>query len=655
MCGLVALLTPDTSFPMSILRDMRDRIAHRGPDDAGELIESTGQGVLGMGHRRLSIIDLSPLGHQPMEDMSGRYVIVFNGEIYNYIELREQLISKGYTFKSESDTEVLLAAYACWGEECLLKLNGMFAFALWDRSEKILFVARDRFGEKPLYYTSLPQGGIALASEAKALFAHPDVYPQINESVVSAFMNGITSYVDKEIFFKDIFRLPPAHCMTIDLEGNIQSIRRYWMPDYTNNYTRKSRASLAEEFRNRLEKSVAMRLRSDVKVGACLSGGLDSSTIVGLLKVLEEKDQATLGYTYSARFENDPTMSEGSYIDDMLGYKNIPSSSVNPHGRDIINESQRLHWHQEQPFLSASMYLEWCVTRDAKKHGTTVLLDGQGSDEVLAGYQHYFKNHQYDQIARGHWIDAALNTHLFNSRLQKEVARYDDGKRRIDVAVAHQMSDFLHLIGKAFLYHTRPLRRPSVNKWEGLPEAYPANTLRYTLAKGVMYDMLANNLHSADCNGMAHAVETRFPYLDYDLVEWCLRLPSDVLIKYGWQKHILRQAAKNIIPESIRWRVDKVGFAAPQDQWLRHDLKNWSAERLFEGPITTRPEYDHATIEKLWFSHQSGESDQSWELWRWISLNEWLSLFESGAWKKGLPEKSSTDKATQLTTARSYG
>lgn len=637
MCGFVTLITPNKNFPEKVLVSMRDRLVHRGPDDCGSLIEDVGTSLLAMGHRRLSILDLSPLGRQPMQDVTERYVIAYNGEIYNYIELKKELQSCGRIFKNDCDTEVLLNAFAQWGEECLLRLNGMFAFSIWDRKEKVLFVARDRLGEKPLYYTSLKSGGIAMASEAKALFAHPDISAEANDAVVNSFLQGQTSYVDENTFFTGIKRLPPAHAMLIDAQGNIQKKWRYWLPDYNRELPRQNEKDLIAEFKHRLQKSIKMRLRSDVGAGMCLSGGLDSSLITGMVKDLHDQGEVDLGRTYSARFDNDPTLSEGQYIDSMVEYKGLSPSFISPDPKQIIDDSALLHWHQEQPFLSASMYLEWCVVKRAKETGTKVLLHGQGSDEFLCGYQHHMVMHQLDQLDNGQWGALFLNTFLFNRRIQKEAKKYDAAERRINKDIAWGFPEifvnFLKMT-KHFLLRYQAIR-PNFDL-AGLPTNQQKHILKTALAMGVLYDMLANNLHSADCNGMAHSVETRFPYLDYELIDWCISLPIDMLVKLGWQKYILRKAAKGIIPEDIRWRVDKVGFAAPQDVWLRGPLKDWAHSMLFAGPIKNMAGYDKQFLEKKWSAHQSGESDVSWALWRWISMNQWLMLTQSGAWKNDL-------------------
>ena len=604
---------------------MRDRMLHRGPDAGGEWIERYEGGCIGLGHRRLSIIDLSPGGAQPMFSADERYVLTFNGEIYNYIELRCELEQKGCRFRSASDSEVLLQAYAYWGRDCLKKINGMFAFCIWDRTDRTLFCARDRFGEKPLYYAKTPGGGVIIASEIKAILAHPAIAARQNDEAVSDFLQGYADYASADTFFENILRFPASHCALINLKGEELDRHRFWTPDYTVDNPALMPEKGIEEFSELLARSLKMRLRSNVKVGACLSGGLDSSTIVGMLSELHKKGETELRHTYSARFDDDPTISEGDYIDAVQRHCGFDPISITPDGGQIALESQRLHWHQEQPFLSASMFLEWCVVRKARETGTTVLLDGQGADEILGGYLYHFEDMQKDLLSKGKLLSFYKNTKSFYDRIVDQNKNKDIYGRR----TGHKNFKRYHVIPRLIKnnYMTSKYRTEDIKN---------IGFFRASLKSGLLKDTLPNNLHSADSNGMAHSIETRFPYLDYDLVDWCLKMPNHLYIHNGWMKYILRMAAKDYIPEQVKWRVDKVGFAAPQDRWLRENLKEWAREKLFYGPVSKLGIFERKEVESLWKAHMSGEQDTSWKLWRYISLNEWLSLFENGMWKRGL-------------------
>jgi asparagine synthase (glutamine-hydrolysing) len=614
-----------------ILDAMRDRLAHRGPDGARSWMTETPRAVVGLGHRRLSIIDLTHAADQPMFDASGDLALVYNGEIYNYVELREELRAAGRTFATQSDTEVLIAAYERWGVACLARLNGMFAFALWDGRRRALFLARDRFGEKPLFYAPLAGGGYAFASEMKALFAHPGVQASPNESVVADYIGGNFYEDGEETMFEGVTRLPPAHAMLVGDDGAMRRRWRYWTPDYSPIEDGYDEEAAVERFRELLEQSVRMRLRSDVPVGTSLSGGLDSSTIVCLLAEARMQTPTLTQNTFSGRFDQmDPTLSEGLYIDLVVERAGVDAHGVTPTPLGLIEESERLHWHQEEPFLSASIYLQWCVMRIAHKHRTTVLLDGQGADELLAGYQFYFPAYQLDLVDRRRLGRLAYDTALFRRRLHQASRGYSDSLRRFNHNVA--------LGPRVLATSWRSRSSVAAGPYDvGVPEAVPGMRLRRQIAEALQYNSLPMLLRYADRNAMAFSRETRFPFLDHELVDWCVRLPDRAFIRDGWQKHILRRATRDILPPEIRLRADKVGYAAPLDLWLRGSLRDWAHERLFTGAIVDLDGYDRAGLEDLWHRHQGGENN-SWALWRWISLNEWFALMHSGAWRRGLTQ-----------------
>ena len=628
MCGFVAVIAPDGLAP-DVLDTMRDRLAHRGPDGARSWLTRRPQAVVGLGHRRLSIIDLTHAADQPMFDPSGDLALVYNGEIYNYVELRSELAAAGRIFSTQSDTEVLLAAYEQWGADCLPRLNGMFAFALWDGRRGELFLARDRFGEKPLFHSRLSGGGHAFASEMKALFAHPDIPLTPRESAVSSYVAG-TFYEDvPQTMFEGVERLMPAHAMIVGEDGAVRRHWRYWTPDYSPDAGPFDEAAAVERFRSLLERSVRMRLRSDVPVGTSLSGGLDSSTIVCLLAAERMETPTLTQNTFSGRFDDfDPTLSEGPYIDLVVDRTGVRGHSVTPTAFGLAEESERLHWHQEEPFLSASIFLQWCVMRLAHEHQTTVLLDGQGADELLAGYQFYFPAYQLDLVDRRQLGRLVYESLTFRRRLRHASRLYADSLRRFN----HDVSLGARDLAGAW----RRGRGLSHGPYEdGVPPARPGARLRRLIAEALQYNSLPMLLRYADRNAMAFSRETRFPFLDYQLVDWCVTLPDRAYVRGGWQKYILRKATGDILPSEIRWRADKVGYAAPLDLWLRGSLHDWGWERLFSGPIVELEGYDRTVLEDLWSRHQVGEN-HSWALWRWISLNEWFALIDSGVWRRGL-------------------
>lgn len=621
MCGFVSQVLSNSEIDKAILVAMRDNLIHRGPDAAGIWIE----GNVGFGQRRLSIIDLNAHSDQPFVSDDGRFVLNYNGEIYNYIELREELAAKGMKFRTSSDTEVLLKALMTWGEDALPKLNGMFAFTFWDCIEKTLLVARDRFGEKPLYYHTVPGYGFAAASEMKALLADPRVPDEIDERSIEAYQIS-QYYEDNELtFFAGIKRVMPASFMRVSGKGEILSMQRYWTPDYENIDQDMTRAEAVETFGALLEESVRKRLRSDVPVGSSLSGGLDSSAIVGNIAKLrrEGKSKATQN-TFSARFDEDPTISEGPFIDSAVAFNGVASHSVSPDPGTMLGEMRHLHWHQEEPFLSASIYLQWCVARLAKENDTTVLLDGQGADELLGGYQPYFRNHQMDMIDRGERLRSIVHTWRFSARLEKAAKGYKDSKRRFNAKTALTLPEVMAL----------QMKRPApygMPRYEiGVPPMQPGFRARRQMAEALQYNTLPQLLRYADRNSMAFSREARLPFLDNDLVDFTLRIPDKWLFEDAWQKYPLRESSVGKVPDEICWRADKVGYAAPLDLWIRASLKDWAYERLFNGKAAQLEHFDEPSIRKLWDEHQSGTANHSWAFWRWISLSEWFDMHDEG-------------------------
>lgn len=625
MCGIVALISPAVPIRDDLMIAMRDRLFHRGPDNGSNWVRN-GQRV-GLAHRRLSVIDTSHSADQPMATQDGALRIVFNGEIYNYLELQRELEQLGHLFRTRSDTEVLLAALREWGEESLLRLNGMFAFALWDERSRRMLVARDRFGEKPLFLGKGSFGTVVFASEMKAILVHPLLGCSLNDRAAERYGTGAWYEDDELTFFEGIERLPPAHAAWFREDGSEERRWRYWTPDYTQIDTEIKPREAVEQFAELMQRSINLRLRADVPVGSSLSGGLDSSMIVGLLS-RERSTSSFTQNTFSAIFPSDPTMSEDKEIEAVVSHTGVNSFLVTPDPLRLAEESALLHWHQEEPFLSASIYLQWCVARLALQKNTTVLLDGQGADELLAGYQFYFRQRQLDLLDQGRSALAMRETAKFNRRLRVASEQYEGSQRRFNASIAYSTDEL------------RALGRPSSPVMQypysvGTAPVQPGFRLRRTLSEALLYNSLPMLLRYADRNSMAFSREARLPYLDYDLVDFCLRLPDDFYVRNGWQKWVLREASGNTIPKKIRWRADKVGYAAPLDIWLRRELFDWGYERVMDSHLKGMPGYDTSAVQTLWDNHQKGSTNNSWALWRWISLAEWLSIYRAGWWRAG--------------------
>lgn len=567
MCGIAGLVSFQGSVERSLVKKMTDTIAHRGPDGEGCWISDDGQ--TGLGHRRLSIIDLSVAASQPMADLSERYVITFNGEIYNYLELRKELISSGVTFRTESDTEVLLALYIRHGEKCVDFIDGMFAFVIRDNKERSLFIARDRFGEKPLYYYK-DQKRFVFASEMKAIFA-ADVKKEYDPKRLHYYLS-YNLYQDPNdagsTFFRDIRQLEPGHFMTVNAEGIVKQTK-YWEVS-AEKQIQISEADAREKFDFLLRRSIERRLRSDVPVGSSLSGGLDSSTIVLLINKMKLPGQEQK--TFSARFKNFDR-DEGKYIDlilnsarDIRGFATWPDESA-------MEDLDRIWFHQEEPFGSASIVAQWAVMKLAKENNVTVLLDGQGADEILGGYRTFFSpllNRLY----------ANRDSRFEEERKALEGSRnfqYTAGTSTRMMLRYPRMFGTLSATKRLFVKPpAKTVQQPKYNpdfakqvkEWTHPLQGIYNDDVKKLQKRIFEQSGFSPLLRYADRNSMAFSRELRLPFLEHELVEFCISLPDHFKISNGWTKRLLRDTYAKLLPEDICWRKDKVGFEAPQSVWM---------------------------------------------------------------------------------------
>lgn len=572
---------------------MTDAIAHRGPDGEGAWINPSRNAALG--HRRLAIIDLSESGRQPMFYADKRFSITFNGEIYNYLELREDLEKRGFKFKSSSDTEVLLALFAEKGEKCLTELDGMFAFAIWDEQEQSLFAARDRFGEKPFYY-AIYGDAFYFASEMKALWA-AGVPRGVSNRMLYNYLTAGNMYNPHDLsqtFYEGIFKLKAAHYFFISPKELKIEQARYWNLDYKTVNQNISDDEAAEEFRFLFNESVKRRLRSDVPVGSSLSGGLDSSLVVCTIDRLNA-EKSVRQATFSARFPGF-VKDEGKYMQAVIGRTNAESHFVYPDDAGLVENLEKLFHHQEEPFGSASIYAQFCVMQLAKENNVTVLLDGQGADELLAGYHPYFEDYFRELAARDKetWrreqqafydtYGSKINGDGFN--LKETVRRFlpvalkdkaravrshlqkTNGSGFLDSGFQQEFSDF------SFSFPSRP---------HNLPESLYRSTTGGSLEELLRY---------ADRNSMAHSREVRLPFLYHRLAEFLFSLPSNFKIRNGATKYIMREAFKDILPAEIVNRTDKIGYEPPQKSWLANprivQMVDEAASLLTEAKILNK-------------------------------------------------------------------
>jgi len=622
MCGIVGYIGPAGILSKERFILMRDLLAHRGPDDAG--FWQSPNGDVKLGNRRLAILDLSPAGHQPMVDETSGLVITHNGEIYNYRELRADLEKRGYCFRSNSDTEVLLAAYKEWGPDCLRYLNGMFAFAVWDGRRQELFAARDRFGEKPFYYYHNPERAFFIfASEIKALLASGLISPKPNYKAIYRYLAHHEIDVGAETMFDDILALPPAHALKYSRTQGTLKIWCYWDLDPEAEIRLPNDTAYAEHFLELLTNAVRIRLRSDVPVGSSLSGGLDSSTIVCLIA---KELKGGIQKTFSARF-NDPRYDEGKYIQKVIEWTNVENYIVYPDPERLPEEIEALTWHQDQPFFSASVYAQWCVMRLAKEQGVTVLLDGQGGDETLAGYHLYFGPYFRDLFLRLHWI--ALTKFIYHYVREHGLAGLPI------IAFTFLPQSLRHPIRKL----VRPLavapeleRAGKSNTHPPLPYGF-RSALQAALYETLTRTMLPALLRYADRNSMAFSREVRLPFLDYRLVEFLFAIPNDQKLRGTTTKFVLRKAIRGLIPEEIRLRRDKLGFAPPEVAWMKGPLKAW-IEGIFRSPqFRQRGWLNPEVVNYVWQGFLAGNDKWGSLIWRWISLEIWARIFLDNAQK----------------------
>lgn len=596
MCGIAGVVSVNKRIDNALLKQMTEAVAHRGPDGDGHWLNKAEN--CGLGHRRLAIIDLSDCGKQPMFYADGRYTITYNGEIYNYLELREKLETRGYKFVSNSDTEVLLALYSDKKEKCLEDLDGMFAFAIWDEQEQILFAARDRFGEKPFYY-ALHENSFHFASEMKALWA-ANVPRTVDNRMLYNYLTNNNMYNPNDLsetFYEGIFKLKAAHYLIVKPNELKLSQTCYWKIDYQNINQDISETEAIAQFRELFEESVGRRLRSDVPVGSSLSGGLDSSLIVCTIDRLNRAKQIRQT-TFSARFPGF-AKDEGEFMQAVIDQTNVEPHFVYPDDTGLVENLERLFHHQEEPFGSASIYAQFCVMRLAKENNVTVLLDGQGADELLAGYHSYFEHYFHELKSQNKSVYQAeqqsfaqiygarnggnrLNLKGFVSKVLP--ASVKNGVRRVRHNLRNNSDPFLdrgfqkEYSAQSFAFQDQP------------------QSLAESLSRSAFNGSLEELLRYADRNSMAHSREVRLPFLHYKLVEFLFSLPANFKIRRGVTKYIMRRAFADSLPAEILNRTDKIGYEPPQKTWLENPQINQTvraaARSLTEKQILDKKAFD---------------------------------------------------------------
>lgn len=660
MCGIVGFLTAKNDFDPVRFAGANNMVRYRGPDDYGYITMNSGlmvrewkdenlkdleeqEEVMGaIGFRRLSILDLSARGHQPMHEGDSRYWIVYNGEVYNYIEIRRELEQRGHSFTSATDTEVVLKSYIEWGADCLNRFNGMWAFCILDRNLGKLFCARDRLGIKPFYYFH-DGGHFIFGSEVKQIISLMPSGTSVNTAVYFDFL-ALGSYGNesRETFFKGIHKMLPGEFLELDLSArDVFSLRRcsWWdLPVFSSNGG-VDEHRVFDDIYDLLEDSIRIRLRSDVDLGTCLSGGLDSSGIVGIVDRITESEGRGGNHKVFVIGSIDPRVDETHYARMVIDKSRVEPFFGSPVPFDIERELEDFIWHHDEPLLRASIFGGWSVYKLAKSSGATVILDGQGSDELLGGYYN------------GPHIDL-LGELVTSGRIGEFIAQLGENSRLYDTGRAVLLGRVARGIGKRIAHGLLPVDfRPAVFKsvkgWlnpdfvkeniRNSPllnrEFYPASRRFSSWVKKESYELtrftnLPGILRQVDRNSMAFSVEARVPFLDHRLVEYLFELPANMILRNGYTKYAYRQAMKNTIPEQIRLRTDKRGFEMPDRKLLS------GAARFVEGVVERLPRtsnyYDMRNLKKNIMDAINSDAIYRPIVWRILNGIIWQDKFKVG-------------------------
>jgi len=628
MCGLIGTYQSEDSriSPERVKLSLK-RIKHRGPDDEGVVTVPFTGGIYHAGHTRLSIIDLSSLGKQPMISGDGRYLLSFNGEIYNYKELKQDLRQVGYSFQSDTDTEVLLNAWSHWGSECLMKLTGMFAFTVFDKENATLTCVRDPFGIKPFFY-HLTDTSYSYSSEIPALLSFVDYKPKMNLQKAYDFLVYEEHDKDRETFFDGIKRLMPGEIMSVRLDNDIISteIEKWWTPSFQERGSI-SFSDAADELRERFLQNIKLHLRSDVPLGAALSGGIDSSAIVCGMRHLEpEMPIHTFSY-----ISNDASVDEEKWIDIVNDYTGAISKKCVIKSDELTRDIDTLIKLQGEPFSTTSIYAQFRVFQLAKENGITVTLDGQGADEMLAGYDGYpalkveslFNSRNYSDLTT--FMKEWPNSDQRDSKIVYRAlfkSFLTDGMRK-KIRRKKHLSKELDWIKKSWFQE----RGVTTNGDSILTDS--SNRTRLVMEKlssELTVDKIPRLLRYEDRNSMYWSVESRVPFLTRELVEFLLSLPEEYLISNrGVTKCIFREAMRDIVPDGILNRKDKIGFDTPGKQLLIGLQPNLE-ERL--TPLKSIPFIPWKKTKNLVEETVMGKRPFSWDVWRILCYSGWVKAFD---------------------------
>ena len=632
MCGICGKISVNGNMSEELIRKMCGALTHRGPDDEGVYLNNkingqTPHAEIGLGHRRLSIIDLSPAGHQPMANEDKTVWIVLNGEIYNYSELKGALKAKGHIFRSNTDTEVILHLYEEKGADCVKDLRGMFAFAVWDEKEEKLLLARDRLGKKPVFY-SFKGGGLTFASELNALLQDAGISREVDIGSVDDFLGY--GYIPAPFtIFNDVKKLPPAHVL-IWQKGEIK-IERYWRLDYSEKLNLKEE-EYCERVLDLLKESVRIRLVSDVPLGAFLSGGIDSSVIVAMMAQVMDRPVKT----FSIGFE-DKSFDETGFARIIFKKFNTEHREfiVKPNALEVLPELIR---HFGEPYGDTSAVPTYYLSKMTRRY-VTVALNGDGGDESFAGYERYAamkmaEQHKFLSSLSGRLLGKIIKNIPESTNKKDNINRL---KRFVNSAGMPAKDRYARIMSifseehKACLYSDF-LKKESSHK--GRPDAIRQeyeNLAIKDIVDSVMSVDLATYmpgdlLPKVDIASMSNSLECRSPFLDHKFLEFSAKIPSNLKIKGLATKYILKKSLKNILPDSILKR-EKMGFGVPVAGWFKNELKGYAYDILLSGRAAGRGYFDKDKIKSILDSHASGKANNGAKIWCLLNLELWHRIF----------------------------
>jgi asparagine synthase (glutamine-hydrolysing) len=605
MCGIAGIINfKSKSIDNAKIECMIKQMHHRGPDSNGKYINSN----IAFGFSRLAIIDLNEESNQPMVIENGNLIIVYNGEIFNYIEIKQELELLGHSFKTKGDTEVILRSYIQWGEDCVNKFNGMWAFAIYNKKTNCIFISRDRYGIKPLYYYFNNESFI-FCSEIKPILTILNNKSEINENAIFNYLVFNRTDIDDSTFFKSIKKLKHGHSFVIK-DSKVNLKRWYNLKD---RHTKPFNSF--EEYKNLLKDSVKIRLRSDVPIGVCLSGGIDSSSIVSLINELDYNNMNT----FSAIYNKGDVGDEFKYIE---LYKNKVKNLhfTKPNFDGLIKDLDDFIQTHHEPVPSSSIYAQYKVMELAKNH-VKVTLDGQGADESLGGYHYFFGIYFKELLLKFKW-----------GKLIKELIKY----RKINQSWHGIKSFFFFLMPsklqtklriKRINYLTDTFIKSNIKSSNVSESIYSSKSLKNALIDHFEYK-LEHLLKWEDANSMRFSIEARVPFLDHRLVEKTLSSDIDYFIHNGYTKKILRKAMKGLVPNEILWRADKIGFETPASEWFKTEkLKEFTFDILNSKEFRSRNIIDHKKALIMYSKHLNSEIDISQDIWKWINLELWFRYY----------------------------